>query len=128
MGERGGGEQFLQMFKTRILGEGGSTARDYPAGPKKHLTYVYLPAVLKPLVLPRFVCSPQWPSSKQQQTGLYHSAMRCVLQVPVSWQQVDCNPPGNIVAKVVDSRSSEGGFIAVALESALPSPPLPSVT
>ena len=38
-------------------------------------------------------------------------------QVGVSWQQVDCNPPGNIVAEVVDSRAGDGGFIAIALES-----------
>ncbi len=29
--------------------------------------------------------------------------------------QVDCTPPGNIIVEVVDSRASDGGFIAVAL-------------
>ena len=41
-------------------------------------------------------------------------------QVGVSWQQVDCNPPGNIVVEVVDSRAGDGGFIAIALESVQP--------
>ena len=60
----------------------------------------------------------QWWLGQSKNTSIcFIWAHACLTQVGVTWQQVDCNPPGNIVAEVVDSRPGNGGFIAIALES-----------